>query len=267
MDMIDAVDDVTAYILLDELEKYWYDYPDNHDDVKSWYSVIRKLIKHIHYYGWNDQIFRNKHPHLVVCEKPTNNYMRNRRKQALVWRELHSPDSQMVQDSFYMLGYHSLEYLCEEDGGFSVTRAATEGESSLEQILRNAVSETLSELELPIPICRIIQNESSVYQGTAHCMKRKKQKVNMAGLRIRYDLDYIELKGSLFEPNQFMNAFATYCHELCHCFGGDASSSFSLALTEAIALIVQHQTVLDKYHSEWSQYFEEQEKLVTKSEQ
>ena len=52
-----------------------------------------------------------------------------------------------------------------------------------------------------------------------------------------------------------MEAFAVYCHELCHCFGGDASKSFSNALTDVIALTVQKQDVLKKYHDEWLSHF------------
>jgi hypothetical protein len=263
MDMANTLDIDAAYFLLNELKNYWYDYPDSHSDVKSWYSVICKLIKHIRLSDDAYDDFREKHPLLVVCEKPTNTHMRNKRKQALAWRELHYPDSRLVQESFFLLGYDSLEHHCNENGGFNVTREASDEEISLESILKNAVSEILTELELPSPPCLIIQNESSVYQGTAHCLKRKKRSVNASGLRIRYDLQYIELKENLFTAGQFMNALATYCHELCHCFGGDASASFSFALTKAISLIVQRKNIVDKYHLQWEEYFEKDAKQTS----
>jgi hypothetical protein len=54
-----------------------------------------------------------------------------------------------------------------------------------------------------------------------------------------------------------MEAFATYCHELCHCFGGDASQPFSQALIDVMALIIQKNTTIDKYPKQWEKYFAE----------
>jgi hypothetical protein len=47
-----------------------------------------------------------------------------------------------------------------------------------------------------------------------------------------------------------------YCYELCHCFGGDASKTFSGALTDVIALVAEKQSVLGTYHEQWKRCFE-----------
>jgi hypothetical protein len=69
-------------------------------------------------------------------------------------------------------------------------------------------------------------------------------------------IHHIEIKKRLLVADLFMEAFATYCHELCHCFGGDASKTFSQALTDVIALTIQNQSALDTYQKQWKQCFE-----------
>jgi hypothetical protein len=99
------------------------------------------------------------------------------------------------------------------------------------------------------PRCWTILSHAAT--GTAHLIANKEKKMNRNGHRIRYLIDHIEIKKSLLNADLFMEAFATYCHELCHCFGGDASKTFSLALTDVIALTVQKQSVLVKFQEQW----------------
>jgi len=89
----------------------------------------------------------------------------------------------------------------------------------------------------------------------AHLIVNKEKKFNREGYRIRYSIHHVEIKKRLLESDAFMEAFATYCHELCHCFGGDASKIFSLALTDVIALTIQNQNVLEAYHGQWKHCF------------
>jgi len=51
-------------------------------------------------------------------------------------------------------------------------------------------------------------------------------------------MKFSKSKGALLAKDKFIEALSTYCHELCHCFGGDASATFSRALI--ITLIMEN---------------------------
>jgi hypothetical protein len=254
-DMIDCMDEETAYILLEIFNKYWYDYPGNRDDVDSWYSVVRKLVKKI---TWNYDLtskFRASHPNLVCCEKPSNLEMRNRKTQALVWYKKNCPEYMLVQDSFLLMGYENIVDMCEEAGGFNITRPPNAEELKLLSFLNSAAKKILNGFILHYPPCNIIDNDTAVYMGTAKIMKNDKIEFNVKGYRIHRKHIAIEIKKRLLVPGGFTEAFATYCHELAHCFGSDASMSFSRALTDIIALVSQNRKVLAETEEQWEYHF------------
>ena len=49
--------------------------------------------------------------------------------------------------------------------------------------------------------------------------------------------------------------YSVIIHELCHCFGGDASASFSLALTKAMSLIADNPECIKVYNNQWQEKF------------
>lgn len=254
IDLVDLIDAKTSCYLLEQLEKYWYDYPETKDDVKSWYSLIRKLIRKIVYQNFTSMSandFIKNHPDLAVCERPTNTHMRNRKAQALMWRKLHLPESRLVQDSFCLLGYKTIVDLCEKSGGYNVTRMPNNDEKQLLNILEHAAKSVLDSFITNFPECLVIENDSSVWSGTANLLKNKKVDYNNHGLRILYTINYIEIKKSLLTKDSFMKAISTYFHELCHCFGGDSSASFSLALTRVIELTIENAKKLQEFEHKW----------------
>jgi hypothetical protein len=257
VDLVDLIDANTCFYLLEQLERYWYNYPKNKWDTDSWYPLIRKLIRKIVYYDEpliHD--FKTKYPELVVCEKPLNQYMKNRKTQALGWMKQSLPDAVPVQDSFSLLGYHTIVDLCEKSGGFNITRTPVTHESALIGILEEAVKEIMPDFFTDYPPCLIIDNESASVSGMAKLQKNKEIKYNNCGYRFRYKLSQIEIKRSLLTKDNFSNAFSTYCHELCHCFGGDASASFSASVTDVMAHITEYNEVLGKYSRLWREQFE-----------
>jgi len=258
MDMVDSMDGAACSYILEALEKHWYDYPDSQSDVDCWYSLIRKLIRRIAYYERTSEVmddFISRHPDLVVCEQPTNIHMRNQKTQALTWRKLHLPESRLVQDSFSMFGYETLVKLCEEAGGYNVTRHADPEESELLNLLRRATRAIFDDFMGNYPPCLIIENDSAVVGGMAYMLKIRKKQCNSHGYKIRYVLGQIEIKKSLLAKEKFAGAFATYVHELCHCFGGDASAAFSLALTTAMAIVAANSESIQNYNREWQECF------------
>jgi hypothetical protein len=105
------------------------------------------------------------------------------------------------------------------------------------------------------PPCYIIDNNSSVYAGTTAMIPRKSKKKNTNGNVVRYDLHHIEIKRTYLVSDKFTDAFSTYCHELCHCFGGDSSQSFSKALTDCLALVLKKQDTISQGYIRWKQLF------------
>ena len=254
LDMVDSMDGAICLFMLEALEKYWYDYPNSQENVDCWYSLIRKLVRRIVYYEPDSKIqneFVARHPNLAVCEQPTNTRMKDLKTQALTWRKLHLPNSRLVQDSFSMLGYNTIVELCERAGGYNVTRYADPDESKLLAILRQASMDIFGDFFSQYPLCLIIENDSAVVIGMASMRKNPRKEYNSHGLRIRYRLEQIEIKKSLLAKGKFADAFSTYIHELCHCFGGDASTSFSKALTIAIGMIVANSECVRRYERQW----------------
>ena len=203
--------------------------------------------------------FREQNPHLVVSEQPTNAMIASRRSHALDWRKVARPQLTLVQENFSLLGYKNIIDVCEDAGGFSVTREPFGNEIKALEILQNAAKDILNDFVFEFPPCLVIHNESSIHAGTAYLTANKEKKINRRGYRIRYLISHIEIKKRLLIADSFMEAFAVYCHELCHCFGGDTSKTFSQALTDVIALTIQKRAALEKYQQQWKLCFEERD--------
>jgi hypothetical protein len=257
IDTVDYIDTKTSCYLLERLEKYWYEYPDSKRDVDSWYSLIRKLIRKIAYWDLCASTnFVKCYPNLVVCEQPINQRMRNEKTQALVWKKNYFPNARLVQDSFSLFGYESIVNLCEKAGGFNILRKPNIHEQNLLKIIEDAAKNIFADFFSYYPDCMIIENDSSVYNGTATLSINKKYTYNSYGYLIKYTLVNIAIKKSSLVKEGFQKAFSTYCHELSHCFGGDASVVFSRALTVVIELIAQKIESLEHFNRLWVEYFD-----------
>ena len=57
---------------------------------------------------------------------------------------------------------------------------------------------------------------------------------------------------------RFCKATLSSCHELSHCFGVDASSVFSRALTDIIAMITKKSESLTFFNNLWIEHFDNQ---------
>ena len=108
-----------------------------------------------------------------------------------------------------------------------------------------------------MPQRRIITNLHAVYNGMASMMTNKKPEINSHGMKIKNKIMKIHLKSTLFEKDMFYSALSTYIHELCHSFGGDASQAFSLALTVAIEILMEHHDKIETYKKQWETLFKQ----------
>lgn len=87
------------------------------------------------------------------------------------------------------------------------------------------------------------------------CTYKRQSKLNKKGLTIRYDIGKIFLKSEVFRTEGYYDALSTYVHEMCHMFGGDASASFSQALTFATELLLENHEGVTKGKIKWDQAF------------
>lgn len=107
-----------------------------------------------------------------------------------------------------------------------------------------------------MPERKIIHNESAVYHGMAACHKLKKPIRNDRGnLLVRSRISSIFLKASIFRYGGYHDALSTYVHEACHMFGGDSSQAFSLGLTLAMEILLDHGELLTRYAEQWNALF------------
>ena len=61
----------------------------------------------------------------------------------------------------------------------------------------------------------------------------------------------------MFNKDNFNEALSTYIHEMCHMFGGDASVSFSNALTLAMEILIDKRIIVEQKKEEWINLFTE----------
>jgi hypothetical protein len=198
-----------------------------------------------------------QYPNLAPCTLPHNDSTRAYRSMALAWRNQRAPHLVLVQESFVNLGYKTLIGHCKDAGGFDITREVLPSERPLIDLLECAARQILSGFVIDFPTCRIIYNETAIVMGTAQTHKRPNSEYNASGRKIRYNVEKINLQSSLLTKHSFMTALSVYCHELCHCFGGDASRPFSAALTDVMGLMIANADRLAQFKTEWLNYFDD----------
>ncbi len=227
-------------------------------DIHSWSSVIDRLIYKIAESPDTIKKFVIKYPNLLCLEKIYSIRAKNRRTQARSWFSKQGSKYTLVKNTFRNLGYSSLEEECEKHGGF------VEQEHNLNiqedccfEILENTCKKIFNNFFMmdSWPERKIILNNKAVYHGMAVTFKRGKKLVNEKGLSIRYNIDEIYLKKSIFTIDGYFDGLATYVHELCHMFGGDSSDSFSQGLTSAMEILLSNQKYVEDGMIKWKAVF------------
>lgn len=248
-----------AVKVLEKMRRYWNSVPKNKIDVSSWAPVIRTLIVRISRSDNATRLFREKYPFLLYLSTVHNIRERNRRTEAYAWLRQQEKPYLTVQVSFELLGYPSLEEECEKNGGFVMDCAPNEKENKCIEIIEKAVVDIYSTFfnvdRENMPERKIITNYAASYHGMAFLQKSRNQLKNDRGLKLKNTVCQIYLKRTVFCKDGFYDALSTYIHEYCHSFGGDASQSFSLALTLAIEILMENHGVLQKYKKKWEEIF------------
>lgn len=236
------------------MRRYWNSKPKKKCDIDSWSPIISKLIYTVCQSRKISECFREKYPNLLPLKPIYTVSDKNRRGQARAWLSGQDRKYLMVQKDFVMLGYTTLEELCERQGGFAVDDSAdgieNQGFEILESIAKNLYSDFFK-LGKKMPMRRIIRNQNAAYHGMAKVYRRNRQITNGRGLAIRYEIGEIYLKKTVFYDGGYYDALATYVHELCHMFGGDSSNSFSGALTFAMEILLSNSETVETYRQKW----------------
>lgn len=253
-DLAYYVDSYGAMCILEKMRRYWNSRPKKHIDIDSWSPVIDSLIYKVMQSKEITQCFREKYPNLLSLTPIYSIRDKNRRGQARSWLSGQNQKYLLVKGEFQKLGYKTLEELCEKQGGFVVNDQADYRENKGFAILESVIKELyigFFESNQELPERRIISNESASYHGMAKVYRKKKPMLNNRGLMIRYDIREIYLKKSIFEINGYFDALATYVHEMCHVFGGDASNAFSQGLTLAMEILLSNSKIIEEYRQQW----------------
>lgn len=248
-----------SVVVLEKMRTVWNSVPKKHIDLKSWGPVVKMLIYNISDSENARKMFVDKYPNLLYLPPTNCGYDEIRRKFAMEWLKNQDGKYKAVQVSFRNLGYPSLEQKCEEEGGFIDYDLPGRVENDCMQILEEIVQKIYKgffDIDESMPTRKIINNpHSSMCLGLAEVIKRKKRIFNNQALAIKYDVNSISLAKILFQKDKFFNALSVYVHECCHAFGGDASQSFSNALTRAMCILMSNVPVITEYQKKWEALF------------
>lgn len=261
------VDSKCAMVMLEKLRKYWNSYAHKKIDLHSWSYVVDILIKKVAVSEEYRKKFVANHNNLLYLKKIKSVSDQNKRGQAKAWLNQQEKHYILVKDTFKLLGYKAIEDECEQNGGFVIDDAADEIQKQCFTVLEELCESIFDDFFIidRWPEQKIITNLKASYHGMAVIHKKKNRVNNNRGLCIRYDIGAIYLKKNIFHRNGFYDGAATYIHELCHMFGGDASMTFSQALTIAIeTLMIHHKLVLEE-KKKWEDIFVERLPLQNSS--
>lgn len=242
-------------VVLQSLKSRWYDRPRKKYDFESWYGIVATLVRNVSRSTEETSTFRETHPNLLVAHQAKRNDLQkyNRRRQALDWLKNSEQPFRLVQSAFSEMDYPTLESICEQHKGFSLTRQPNAQEKKRIEMLETFVQTLTPEIFplVELPPCQIIKSESAAWMGMANCVPIKSEQQKFRGIPIRYRLPYVALKSSLLHSATFGSALSTYLHELAHMFGGDRSASVSHALSELMEITLNNARLVAQWQEEW----------------
>ncbi len=253
------IDAPGALKMLEKMRKYWLSYPRKRIDIYSWSDTISILVRKISTNKECTNIFKEKYPNILCLKQVKTIDDSNKRKIAKEWcNSQKSLNYIFTKEIFTLLGYKTLEALCEEHGGFaendSVRNFIEKNCFELLDQFSDAIFKDFFVMEKK-PEIMVIRNNTSIAQGLACLTKMPGKHYNKCNIRIRYKLIKVYLKHNVFAEDKFHMALSTYIHELCHIFGGDASSSFSEALTYAMTILLVNSEAITYFEKQWVKIF------------
>ena len=157
-----------AVKILEKMRRYWNSVPKE-IDLSSWAPVIRALIVKISFSYKDTQNFRKKYPHLLSLPPVKTVQEKNQRSLAYTWVRQQTTSYLLVQVSFELLGYPSLEEECEKYGGFILDDNPNELENKCVDIIETLIKEIYGKFfqinDKNMPERKIISNNSASYMS------------------------------------------------------------------------------------------------------
>lgn len=256
--VVDNISASGAMKMLVQMKKVWRQYPAKNYDSKSWYPIVNGLVRRISEDKSVRDLFVKEFPNLLCISPIFTQYGRNRRLQAESWLKKQSTKYILGQNTFALMGYKSLEEACEENGGMLMDAELLPHEQRAFDLLEEVVQDIYGDFfdSTAKYDQRIIGNDSPGVTGMASLVKNYSKKFNNQGISFKFRTKAIYLKRRCFDSLKFHEALGTFVHEKCHVFGGDASVSFSLALTLAMEYLIVKRSELDSYETRWKEIFE-----------
>lgn len=255
------IDALGAMFVLEEMRRFWNSYPKGYFDIHSWSKTVDTLIKKISRNITIKTTFVQKYPNILYLPRIHSIREQNMRSQARSWLKDQNRKYLLCKDTFSLLGYNSLEEECRKHGGFVKDDSVNnETEAACFKLLEDIIYvlfKDFFQIENNMPARKVIRNVTAIYAGMAVLHKANITKVNSEGYIIKKYISAIYLKYYLLAKNMFYSALSTYIHEMCHMFGGDASANFSLALTEAMTILLQNHKIIEFYRKKWEALFDE----------
>ena len=260
-DVAKLVDANCACIMLEKMRRYWNSYPKCKYDIHSWSQTIDILVKKVSDDEDIKKKFTEKYKNIVCLDRVRGIKAQNERHTALQWIRSHEKGSYIfAKSTFEKLGYIRLEDLCRQKGGFVEDGdIKNEIEKNCFEILYALVGAIYDGFFIldDKPCFKLITNNSSIYHGMASIVKLNRYKETRYHMTVRYKIINIYIKKSALIRENFYDVLSTFIHELCHMFGSDASQAFSLALTEAMSIMLKNSSVIEAVHQAWLNNFDQ----------
>lgn len=252
------VDAKCAMTMLEKMRRYWNSYPQKKIDIHSWSRTVDMLIRKVSQSSEIRAAFNAKYENILCLRKIYSIGERNQRWQARAWLEQQDKKYILAKGTFQLLGYPLIEEECEKNGGFVIDDNPDPLQERCFKVLEEVCNSIFRDFFIleTFPERKIINNSRASYHGMAIVYRKKRKIINMKGLRVKSDIGEIYLKAEIFKSGGYYDALSTYIHEMCHMFGGDASASFSLALTFATELLLENHEKALNGKRKWDCLFE-----------
>ena len=254
-DVINILNAEQSYAVLVHLEGFWNGRAARHEDISPG-IIIRNLIKNIQGNSGVVNLFNEKFSRKYVADIAVK-ALPWRRRTALAWFRLsdYYVKRKVILNDFTALGIFDIEKMCEEENGFEILGTPNTDEIKYIKILMEASAEFFSDIYQfdKLPECKIILNDEATVEGTAHLVKTDKVKTNNYGLKTRSEIQFINIKKSILNSDDFGRALSVTLHELLHQYGGDSSIQFHKALLLMNRRMLEVATDLVPYHKRWKE--------------
>ena len=262
--MVDALARAAHYVspkvavrLLTALRRHWGAPAPTRYSVGNWANVISGLVKTVSTSPDEAARFRETHPEVLVLAPVRRSEIRarNRRAAALAWARSHRSSTSLVQESFALLGFSTVEAACDAADGYPTPMTPSPLARRRLGLLESFVVQEFGLLfgGVAPPAVDIMDASRAGWKGSAELFRAADEHWSLTGRRIRFVVPRVVMPNDALLAPEPHDALATYLHERCHIFGGDVSAGFSAALTDACGRLAALARSVVELARDWQQ--------------